>query len=52
MEDVDESWTCHRYFDNANVQLDFVIGDMRAHTKAVWMDNALPIGLDHRCVHC
>ena len=25
---------------------------MRAHTKAVWMDNALPIGLDHRCVHC
>ena len=51
-EEVDESWTCHRYFDNAKVQLDFVIGDMRAHTKAVWMDNALPIGLDHRCVHC
>ena len=51
-EEVDESWTCHRYFDNAMVQLDFVIGDMRAHTKAVWMDNALPIGLDHRCVHC
>ena len=20
--------------------------------KQVWMDNSLPIGLDHRCVHC
>ena len=52
MEDVAESWTRHRYFDNANVQLGFVVGDLRAHTKTVWMDNALPIGLDHRCVHC
>ena len=52
MEDVAESWTCRRYFDDAKVQLDFLIGDMRAQTKAVWMDNSLPIGLDHRCVHC
>ena len=52
MEDVAESWTCRRYFDDVKVQLDFLIGDMRAQTKAVWMDNSLPIGLDHRCVHC
>ena len=52
MEDVAESWTCRRFFDDAKVQLDFLIGDMRAQTKAVWMDNSLPIGLDHRCVHC
>ena len=38
MEDVAESWTCRRYFDDAKVQLDFLIGDMRAQTKAVWMD--------------
>ena len=52
MEDVAESWTRRRYFDDAKVQLDSLIGDMRAQTKAVWMDNSLPIGLDHRCVHC
>jgi len=52
MEDVAGSWTCRKYFDDARVQLEFLIGDMRAHTKANWMDNSLPIGLDHRCVHC
>ena len=52
MEAVAESWMCRRYFDDAKVQLDFPIGDMRAQTRAVWMDNSLPIGLGHRCVHC
>ena len=83
MEDVAGSWTCRSYFDDAKVQLEFLIGDMltfwphiacapkraasghagakskvkvigymRAHTTANWMDNSLPIELDHRCVHC
>ena len=52
IEHFAESWTCCRSFDATKLQLDFLIGDMRAQTKAVSMDNSLPIGLDHRYVHC
>ena len=50
--DINESWTCQRYFDDTRVQLDFILGDPKASVAQVWLDNILPIGLDHRCVHC
>ena len=31
-------WNCRRDDDNAGVQVDFLIGDFHAHTKAIWMD--------------
>ena len=34
------------------MQLDYFIADERAVVSRVWNDNMLPIGLDHRCVHC
>ena len=51
-QDTSESWTCERYFDEARVQLDYIIADEKAAVSRVWNDNMLPIGLDHRCVHC
>ena len=50
--DINESWTCQRYFDETRVQLDFILGDPQASVVQVWLDDILPIGLDHRCVHC
>ena len=50
--DINDSWTCQRYFDEARVQLDFILGDSKANVADVWLDNIVPIGLDHRCVHC
>ena len=50
--DINESWTCQRYFDETRVQLDFILGDPQASVGQVWLDDILPIGLDHRCVHC
>ena len=53
MENAAGSWTCRTYFDDATVQLEFLIADMRTRTSAVWMDFfSLPIGLDHRRVDC
>ena len=34
------------------MQLDYIIADDKAIVSRVWNDNMLPIGLDHRCVHC
>ena len=50
--DINDSWTCQRYFDETRVQLDFILSDSKANVADVWLDNIVPIGLDHRCVHC
>ena len=34
------------------MQLDYIIADDKAIVSRVWNNNMLPIGLDHRCVHC
>ena len=47
-----ESWTCCRALDGAHVQLDFIIGDASFNLKKTWQDHCIPIGNDHRCVHC
>ena len=49
---VDDSWTCQRTMDGTRVQLDFILSDARACVESVWHDQLIPIGLDHRCVHC
>ena len=46
------SWTCHRSFDGALVQLDFVVSSSRMTLVRSWCDYYFSIGLDHRCVHC
>ena len=47
-----DSWSCQRASDKSLVQLDFLIGAMAFETQDTWNDSALPIGLNHRCVHC
>ena len=49
---VDDSWTCQRTMDGARVQLDYILTDARACVGTIWHDQLIPIGLDHRCVHC
>ena len=46
------SWTCHRSFDGALVQLDFVVSSSRMTLVRSWCDYCIFIGLEHRCVHC
>ena len=41
-----------RSFDGAKVQIDFILIDGRGELVTTWCDFILPIGLDHRCVHC
>ena len=48
----DASWTCHRSFDGALVQLDFVVSSSRMTLIRSWCDHCISVGLDHRCVHC
>ena len=50
----DASWTCHRPFDGALVQLDFVevLSSSCMTLVRVWCDHRISVGLDHRCVHC
>ena len=47
-----ESWTCRRAFDGAYLQIDFIMGDAYFNLKKAWQDHRIPIGNDHRCVHC
>ena len=49
---VDDSWTCQGTMDGARVQLDYILTDARACVDTIWHDQLVPIGLDHRCVHC
>ena len=34
------------------MQIDFIIGDAYFNLKEAWQDHCIPIGNDHRCVHC
>ena len=50
--DTTESWTCKRFSDGMFVQIDFILADAKASVAANWNDVTIPLGLDHRCVHC
>ena len=50
--DFADSWTCKRSSDGNFVQIDFILSDARVLVESVWNDFVVPIGLDHRCVHC
>ena len=52
MSQIHESWTCARSLDGALVQIDFLVADTRLELLQSWNDFSLPIGLDHRSVHC
>ena len=52
MANVNDSWTCSRSRDGRLVQIDFILGGLQFVLDDVWYDFGLPIGLDHRCVHC
>ena len=47
-----DSWTCCRCFDDAQVQIDFILADKKYQFGKAWCDFAVGLGLDHRCVHC
>ena len=49
---TEDSWTCRRSSDGILTQIDFIILDRRTVFDNTWNDNVIPIGLDHRCVHC
>ena len=50
--DFADSWTCKRSSDGNFVQIDFILSDAKVFVESVWNDFVVPIGLDHRCVHC
>ena len=52
MVNVNDSWTCSRSRDGRLVQIDFILGGLQFVLDDVWYDFGLPIGFDHRCVHC
>ena len=48
----EDSWTCCRTFDSSLVQIDFIFTSPKLIIMDSWCDFSIPIGLDHRCVHC
>ena len=50
--DLADSWTCKRSSDGNCVQIDFILSDAMVMVESVWNDFMVPIGLDHRCIHC
>ena len=50
--DFADSWTCKRSSDGNCVQIDFILSDAMVMVESVWNDFMVPIGLDHRCIHC
>ena len=48
----DEAWTCCRAMDLSLVQLDYILSSPKLSVENSWCDFSIPIGLDHRCVHC
>ena len=48
----EDSWTCCRAFDSSLVQIDFIFTSPKLIIMDSWCDFCIPIGLDHRCVHC
>ena len=48
---IEECWTCRRAMDGGLVQLDFLLASLRVRVVRAWVDQSLPVGVDHRCVH-
>ena len=48
---IEKCWTCRRAMDGALVQLDFLLASLRVRVVRAWVDQSLPVGVDHRCVH-
>ena len=48
----DEAWTCRRAMDLSLIQLDYILTSPKFSIEKSWCDFSIPIGLDHRCVHC
>ena len=48
----DDCWSCHRSMDGVRVQMDYILSSVQLQLVQVKYDFAMPIGLDHRCVHC
>ena len=42
-QDTSKNWTCEKYFDEARVQLDYILADEKAVVSRVWNDNMLPL---------
>ena len=47
-----DGWTCQRYLDGMRTQIDFLLGPLVVEVERAWNDFCIPIGIDHRCVHC
>ena len=47
-----DNWTCERQSDGMRSQIDFLLGQLHVEVLDAWNDFAIPIGIDHRCVHC
>ena len=48
----EDSWTCQRSMDGMRVQMDYILRSVQLQLANVKYDFVMPIGLDHRCVHC
>ena len=48
----EDSWTCQRSMDGMRVQMDYILSSVQLQLVKVKYDFVMPIGLDHRCVHC
>ena len=47
-----DSWTCQRYSDSMRSQIDFLLAPLVVEVERTWNDFCIPVGIDHRCVHC
>ena len=47
-----DSWTCRRYSDGMQTQIDFLLAPLVVEVERTWNDYCIPVGIDHRCVHC
>ena len=49
---VEDSWTCRRAMDGQLVQIDYILTTGNLALVRCKYDHSMPVGLDHRCVHC
>ena len=49
---VEDSWTCRRAMDGQLVQIDYIFSTGDLALVMGKYDHSMPVGLDHRCVHC
>ena len=49
---VEDSWTCRRAMDGQLVQIDYMFSTGDLALVMGKYDHSMPVGLDHRCVHC